>query len=203
MNKQLLIKISFLVLITANVVSVAWFCVEGGFEPAITSLLIFSAIMGLFVERWIAQKDKRKELLYSLAHELYLNVGTLYDAKFIAKGEELEKPVVFPRLVDSVVDASISSGVFIDSGDKKLFNFLHLWRNMVQQFNQRLMVTEHATFANTSKDNVKLWRGKLSEGRVLKDARNLSKEFLSYLVENYKDESGIDENTILFEEPGE
>jgi len=58
--KKGIVYLSFFMLITANIISVAWVWNEGGFEPVITSILIFTAIIGFFVERWISTKQEGK-----------------------------------------------------------------------------------------------------------------------------------------------
>ncbi|MFV2016592.1 MAG: hypothetical protein ACC656_14275, partial [Candidatus Heimdallarchaeota archaeon] len=106
--KIIIVYFSFLMLIAANIISIVWVWNEGGFEPTITSILIFTAIVGIFVERWIGTKARRSELLYALIHECYTNSEVLIHPDI--NGIDPEKIKIFPRLNCSMVDACLSSG---------------------------------------------------------------------------------------------
>lgn len=193
-----IIKASFGLLIAANVLAIIWFSVEGGFEPAITSLLILAAITGIFVERWINAKQKRKELLYSLVHELYLNLGVMKNKAFRPDESEIKKSVVFPRLMTQALDATISSGAFMGTQDRELFKLLHNWQQMANEFNNRLGVTERLIFQNQSKENIVIIRNKVRTGIVMQTVSDSLSKITEHVTENYALESGIDKDTILF-----
>jgi hypothetical protein len=134
--KNLITILSFGALFIAGLLSVAWFYSEKTFEPFITSLLIFAAITGFFVENWISDRGKRKRLLFALSHELFINMAVLKAAIFRANNKDSSKFVVFPRLESSIVNDVIRSGSFLGAKDKLLFKMLHLWRERIQQFNR-------------------------------------------------------------------
>ncbi len=196
--RSIIIILSFGALILANIVAVVWFYFERDFEPFITSLLIFAAITGFFVEKWISKKGKRKELLVALVHELYLNMNMLEDSVFSPSSENKSKFVVFPRLESSVVNAVIWSGSFSGIKDKNIFLLLHVWRENIQRFNQRLEITETACLLNSSPENLSLWRKKLSSGKVIAQVRSAYNEIANELLDKYSSESGINRNTELF-----
>ncbi|MEJ2612703.1 MAG: hypothetical protein P8179_22260 [Candidatus Thiodiazotropha sp.] len=183
-------------LILANLTSICWYWVEGGFEPAITSILIFTAIIGIFVERWINNKARRSELLHALVHELYINSGVLASPEM--NGADLEKTKIFTRLNTSMVDACLVSGCFMEDSDKKLFKLLHDWKAYSTQFNSRLTATESAIILNSTKENISLWNAKLSTGKTLKQIQERLTGLGSLLLDDYSKESGITDDTILF-----
>jgi len=197
--KNIITFLSFTALIVANLVALAWFFDEGGYEPLLTSLLIFAAITGFFVERWLAEKNKRKELLISLAHEMYINMNLLNDKVFFPKTEEEKsKFVVFPRLESTLSNTLIWSGSFSGIKDKNLFKLLHEWREKVQQLNRRLELTESACMLNSTPNNITKWREKLSSGKVLKQVRDAYNNITKEILDNYSNESGITNETMLF-----
>ena len=114
--KRGIVYLSFILLVLANIISISWAFDEGGYEPVITSILIFTAIISFFVERWINTRARRKELLHALIHELYINSGVLSEPDM--NGVNPEKVKIFTRLTSSMVDACLSSGCFIEKQDK-------------------------------------------------------------------------------------
>ena len=77
---QRIIKIIVpLLLIIAFLAAVAWAICAPDFEPAITSLALLASLIAIFADRWINSRERRKELLRVLAHELYMNIGVVND----------------------------------------------------------------------------------------------------------------------------
>ena len=196
--RNLITILSFGALFVAGLLSVAWFYSEKTFEPFITSLLIFAAITGFFVEKWISDRGKRKRLLFALTHELFINMGVLEDATFRANNKDSSKFVVFPRLESSIVNDVIRSGSFLGARDKLLFKMLHIWRERIQQFNNRLDLTEIACLLNPSPDNILMWREKLSSGGMIQQVKDAYIDITNELLNNYSNESGVDRDTELF-----
>ena len=194
----LITVLSFGALFVAGLFAVAWFYSEKTFEPFITSLLIFAAITGFFVEKWISDRAKRKGLLFALAHELFINMSILKDAAFRPNNKDSSKFIVFRRLESSIVNDVIRSGSFLGARDKVLFKALHFWRERIQQFNKRLDLTEIACMLNSTPDNILLWRDKLSSGGVVQQVKDAYNIITSELLNNYSNESGVDRDTDLF-----
>jgi hypothetical protein len=197
--QSLFIKISIGAFILANILATLWFFYERDFEPLITSLLIFAAIMGLFIDQWISKKEKRKELLEGLSHELYINMNILKDSVFSLSPEENSRFVIFPRLESSAVNSMITSSYFFGVKDKNLCRQLFNWREKTQQFNQRLTLTEMACLLNPSPQNISLWRNGLASGIVFTQIKTSYDEIIQVLLNKYSSESGIDKNTTFFE----
>lgn len=196
--KHLISIITHLLVICAGTVAILWFINEKDYEPFITFILILAAILGIFVERWAALKEKRKELLHALAHELYKNMSIVNDSKFNSNSTNVEKFVVFPRLTNFVVETSIVSGAFISEKDRDFFKLLYSWHEHSTEFNNRLDLTEIAMMLDPSPSNIKAWRSRLNEGVTLSIVRKSLGEIVAHLLNNYKSESGVDEDTVLF-----
>ncbi len=196
--RALIIGFSFGSLIIANLVAIWWYIDERGFEPFITSLLIFAAITGIFVEKWIAERDKRKELLVGLAHELFINMNKLKDGIFTPTPSEMGKFVFYPRLESIVVNSVIWSGSFSGKKDKDFFKQIHIWREKCQQFNRLLDQTETACMLNSSTWNITKWRETVSSGVVRKKILEAYNGITNEILGKYSKESGIDKNTDLF-----
>ena len=56
----------------------------------------------------INEQNRRKDILYALVHELYVNLNILLDNKFNPTDEQLGKPYVYPRLMVSTADNAIA-----------------------------------------------------------------------------------------------
>ena len=78
MNKFLTIIIPLL-LGVAFIVAVAWMKYAPDFEPAITSIALLVSLIAVYADRWRNSRERRKEMLRVLAHELYMNIGVVKD----------------------------------------------------------------------------------------------------------------------------
>lgn len=186
--------------IFAGILALFWYHNERNFEPLITVILIIAGILSISIERWFNLKEKRRELLHELVHELYINLNIVNDSKFNPNSNEAEKFVVFPRLLNTALQACIVSGAFTLKKDKKLFNLMHSWIEFSTEFNNRLNITENAMLLNQTPPNISRWRIKLKEGQTFVIIKKSLTDLSRHLIKYYKNESGIDETTVLFDD---
>ena len=72
------------------------------------------------------------------------------------------------------------------------------WLQKTTDFNNRLNISEAQVFSNP--DNVQIYNKKITEGKAAIEAIAEFKELLNIMMTYYKAESGIDYDTVLFEE---
>lgn len=196
--RHFIVRVTFVLLVLACLIAIAWFISSPDFEPALTSIALLATITGLFIDRWLATKERRQELLYALAHELYMNLQVLADPLFRPDTEPKKEPSVYPHLYVATLETVIASGAFIENRDRRLFHLMHSWRQLAQEFNKRLDITELRTFTNTSADEIERFRNSLTSGQVLGETKRVLQELSTHLVDNYSKESGVGKDTILF-----
>lgn len=186
-----------LLVLFAGILTICWIITGQDFEPYITFILILAGFLGIFVDKWIRLRETRKGLLYALVHELFVNMQVINDPKFSPNSEEAKNFVIFPRLSNSVVEATIISNAFGSKKDRKLFKLLYSWREISTEFNKRLDFTEIAIHDQSS-TTIKHWRETLKDGVTFSQVKKSIVEISDHLLKNYKTESGIDGNTVLF-----
>jgi hypothetical protein len=196
--RHYIVIITFILLSVACLTAVAWFISTPDFEPALTSLALLATITGLFIDRWLAAKERRKELLYALAHELYMNLQVLSDPLFRQDTKLNKVPSVYPRLYIGTLETVIASGAFIQQRDRRLFHFMHLWRQRASEFNRRLDITELRTFMNPTEDEITTFRNLLTGGVVLLETQKVLQDLSTHFTDNYAKESAVGKDTILF-----
>ena len=182
-------------------IAVAWLFTEPDFEPALTSLVLLATIVTLFVDHWLAERERRRELLSSVVHELYIDCNVLNDPLFASDNSASQLTVVFPRLSTGAVVHAIASGAFTTARDSRLFKLLQNWRESAEDFNHRLDITELCIFVVRKPEEIQAFRLKLSHGRVSIAVRRAGQELSDLLLERYASESSITRDTVLF--PGE
>lgn len=186
-----------LLFVCAGILAICWIIAEQKFESYITFILILAGFFGIFVNRWLTLRGTRKSLLIALAHEFYKNLQIIKNPIFSPDPKDANKFVIFPRLSHSAVEATIISGVFTSKKDRELFNLLHSYFEHSKDFNKRLDITEIVTM-NGPPAKIKNWRETLKKGVTFSQFRKSLVEISTHLVQHYKKESGIDENTVLF-----
>ncbi len=149
-------------------------------------------------DRWINSKERRKELLRVLAHELYMNIGVIDDLNAAKKDENLTKAHVYPRFYTTSLTTVISSGMFTGPKDKKLWKSMNGWLQKSSDYNNRLNLSEAQVFSNP--ENAHVFNKKITEGKAATEAMSEFKKLLDIVMTSYKSESGIDYDTVLFEE---
>ncbi len=170
--------------------SVAWWLTGADLEPAVNTLLILSAISGLFIERWVRRLSRRRELLHALLHELLVNQRILENPLLDRDAELPNEPQALPPLVLGVVESALASGALMDRSDRELFRHLHLWRARARQLNRRMEITEDRMNLDRSPDLVGESLEVLRYGRTLKRARREMDRLLGLLTTLYPSEVG-------------
>ena len=137
----------------------------------------------------------RNRLLYSLAGELYVNINILQDRKFQQLNADAGATIVYPRLLRTVLDESIASGVFVHAHDRDLFQMLHTWSEIVNEFNRRLDITELRCLAVVP--SATSAPAPIIDRRGVDIARDQCRGLAVYLIEEYGTEAGLDFSTLF------
>ncbi|WP_332989915.1 hypothetical protein [Scytonema sp. PRP1] len=184
--KSLVTLITFFPLLLGFILATVWWTREpNDFEPLLTALGLLATITGIFGERLASAIEKRRELLRALLNECISNVTILSDGRFNPKLHKQGRPIVFPRLMMSVTETAIVSGVFAERKDRELFSLLHQWRHTVNEFNHRLDITELRTFTNLSPQEIHSLYEALQESKEFNDALTLTKHLATVLKSKY------------------
>jgi len=195
MNHPLKI-ISFLFLLIAFIFSIIWLIHKPEFETAITAISLLVATSSIFIDKWLSEREKRKELLVALINEIYINLNIITENPY--KDEIQEKIVIYPRLNISTLETVIASGNFINRKDSMLFKQLNEWRDISNRFNSRLLVLEVHFFFNPTINYFNEINTGIVTSSALLHTRNKLVELAKLLTENYKKETKIDGSTIFF-----
>lgn len=184
--KSLVTLITFFPLLLGFILATVWWTREpNDFEPLLTALGLLATITGIFGERLASAIEKRRELLRALLNECISNVTILSDGRFNPNLHKQGRPIVFPRLMMSVTETAIVSGVFAERKDRELFSLLHQWRHTVNEFNHRLDITELRTFTNLSPQEIHSLYEALQESKEFNDALTLTKHLATVLKSKY------------------
>src|SRR5262249_29985425 len=133
-------------------------------------------------------------------YELYKNGVVLNDPRFKVESPESARLSVYPRLYYTGMETALSSGVFDNRNDARLFKLIHRWLQCAKEFNRRLDVTEFHLFGKPTPENIAAFRGKSLSGQVGIDMRRAFLNLLDCLTTKYAKESGIRHDTKLFDE---
>jgi hypothetical protein len=133
-------------LFAAWLVALSWLISTRDFEPALTSLALLATMTTFYVDQWLSERERRRELLAAVAHELFFDQNVLRDPLFALPVGDALSPKVYPRLARGAVEYAIASGVFTTARDSALFRLFHSWRERAEDFNQRLNITEMSAF---------------------------------------------------------
>ena len=176
--------------------SIAWAVYSLDFEPAITALALLASIVAIFADRWILERERRREVLRVLAHELYMNIGVIKDLSSVKQPDKVNRPHVYPRFYTASLTTAISSGLFTGPRDEKLCKLMNGWLQRAVDFNSRLNVSEIQAFSNLAV--VQQFNEKVSEGLAAIGATKTFRELIDHVMSHYIAESGIDRGTVLF-----
>ncbi|GAA4073228.1 hypothetical protein [Nonomuraea soli] len=120
-----------------------WWAADGTdtwLEPAATALALTAALTGIPAERWAAEAERRRHALIALRREFGQNKRILGDPRFRPENQGVGQ--VYPRLLLGTVDTVFISGALDVGRDEKFLEMLLDWRNLAQDLNRRLDVTE-------------------------------------------------------------
>lgn len=120
--------------------SFVWLWRAPDFEPAISTFSLTAAVVGLFVDRWIVTRERRKTLLVTLLHELYMNGEVCKDIDQLIVDQPRFRPL--PRFYNSVLLSVIASGEFSGGSDATLCKRLHDWQQRSREVNDRFKLSE-------------------------------------------------------------
>ncbi|NUT53279.1 MAG: hypothetical protein HOV94_39240 [Saccharothrix sp.] len=183
MTRVAITVLTFGALAVAMVLGVSWFVVSPPgqrWEPAVNSLALLAGITGIFAERWASQREQRKQAIESIGLEMARNRETLDGEAFdpaVSRGKR-----VYPRLVQSAVDAALSSGALNPHRDADLIDLLHRWRTAVASVNRRLELTELLVFTSASEEKAEQFHAALhGASSFFHGVRSLLDEALAYL----------------------
>jgi hypothetical protein len=172
--KNIVSFITFCSLVSGLILAITWLIIDSQknniFEPALTAIGLLATLTGIFAERWASVKEERRVLLLALYREFQGNKAILSDSRFHLNIDTIEHPVVYPRLLMSVTETAITSGVFAERKYRDLFWLLHQWRDIVNEFNRRLDITELRTFVDPSPPEIREFYQALRESNSFKDA---------------------------------
>jgi len=192
----------YLLLLAAAMTGI-WFMRTRKVEALASLLVLIATVTLTFVDRWVAHRERRRELLRGLVHEVYMNLNVLDDQKLkVSPTAPPTMPAVYPRLYLGALQAVTASGAFTETRDRQLSIQLHGWLQRAHAFNDRLLAVEIRTITNPTPEEVTLWRTTLAGGAIMRDTRKSLHELAAHLVDQYARESGIARDTILFS-PGE
>jgi hypothetical protein len=148
-------------LICALVVSIWWWADprRDWLQAPSTALALIAAVAGIPADRWAAEAQRRARTLTSIARELRQNGEILADPRFLPANQGLG--LVYPRLMLGAVDTAFIAGALNSHRDRDLVRYLLDWRNIAQDFNRRLDITEQRlyTLDTLSRDELASLRG--------------------------------------------
>jgi len=193
--------ITFVLLLAAFVVAIGWLFSSPDFEPAITCITLITAISGLFLDRWLSERERRKQQLVGLVHEVYMNLGVCQDIKRICSIDNSDCPSILPRFYNTTLTTVIASGSFATKADSTLWKLLHSWAQRSIEANTRLAATEMYTLFRPS--TATEFKSGLREGKVMILIKEVLIKLTDHLLEAYPKESGITRETMLFGEDGD
>jgi hypothetical protein len=163
-------------------------------EPAVDSLGIIGAVIGIFAEREAAQREVREQTLRMLAEELLKNTAILADARFSRSSPFAVRARVYPRLVHSAVDSALLQGGLVLLRDIQLANLFRNWRDSAAEFNRRLDVTEMRSFIAADSHELRALNEALhGENGPLVQLNAQLVIIQAYLIKQYSHEKAIRE----------
>jgi hypothetical protein len=109
-------------------------------EPAATTLPLLAVLTGIRAERWAAEREHRNQSFAALRREVEANLEVLADPRFRPESQGVGQ--IYPRLALGAVTTALVSGAFNQKRDRALVRLLMDWRNIVEDFNRRLDLTE-------------------------------------------------------------
>lgn len=114
-------------------------------ELAVEGLALAAAITGVFAERYASASERRQQVIEAVRQEVVLDAKIL-DSDFLPMTLASARQKVYRRMPLSAADAAVNSGALGTSGDRVLVDALHQWRDVAQDFNHRLDLTELRMF---------------------------------------------------------
>ena len=165
-----------------------------------TAVALLAAITGLLIDPWLERRERRRECLNALLHELYMDRRVLDEP--IEDANTPAKPVeLYSRLYTAALETAVGSGAFGETRDRELFRLLRGWHQRASEYNQRLQFTEVYLATHPSPESVTAFRSRIAGGAVRNAASTAVDGLVKHLLEHYSAESGINRDTVLFGAP--
>lgn len=168
-----------------------------GFESASTLFALVAAVLGLVIDRWVSDRERRRELLRSLVHEVYMNLNVL--GEYCGASTENRAMKIHSRFYASVLQVAFASGAFSRPADRTLFKLMGDWLQRSIDFNQRLLAMEIDLILRPGEENVARWEGALRSKAVLRETRESLTSLAHWLMSRYSRLTEISSETVLFE----
>jgi len=164
---------------------------------ASAAFALLAAVTGLVLDRWVAARDRRRELLRALTHEVFCN-SQIFNLPELNPNNPPAVARVYPRLAFACLEAAMASGIFTEAHDAALNKRMCDVRQRVGEFNQKLNLTEGLVLgAEDAAGAAGLHTNVTTSAQtqiVIRELAGLGE----LLVEKYAKETGIDRETTLF-----
>lgn len=133
---------AFVCLVASLALSVGWLIRPSmrWWEPAGNLMLLLSAVLAIPGDRWAGEAERRREVIRALRAEAADNERVLGGRAFRPAAGDL--PSVFPRLRTVAAEAALNSGSLDRVQDQEVRDALLAWRNLSDDLNHRLGLTE-------------------------------------------------------------
>ena len=189
--------ILFLVALGANV----WWLsadVENREPIAVVLALVFAAY-GLASQIIVPAREKRRNQLLSLVHEMMKNISIL-NSHYLVVPDDVEKIFSLPRLHIWATETLLTSGVIHHEKDRELFNSLHDWHDRTVQINSKLIWSE-SRFISADAETKKNIYQSIVELRAMQSHIECTTALGRLLLsDRYAGEHQISETTIVFQD---
>ena len=181
-------------LVVALFGAVMWAIRAPDFEPAITSLGLLASLIAIFAEKWVSEKERRKELLLVLFNELFLNLQFKFDLEKVGDPESVNNMKIYPRFHNMSVSTVIASGAFTGSKDSVIYQAMSFWHQCSSDYNNRLHHTELRVFAN--QESVTTYNTMLAKGEVSLQTFEALDDVMEKLIQYYGKEIEITQESF-------
>jgi hypothetical protein len=195
--RRAIVLATFILLAMAFTASLGWLLSNPDWEPAITAITLLTAITGLFIDRWLSEREHRAQLLVALVHELYMNAGVLKQLDEIIEQAASTTVIMMPRFYNSTLSSVIGSGTFATSRDARLWKLMHAWLQRSSEANERFSFTE--SYLGSHPKSASDFCVKMRDGNVMRLVRETLLALSVHLVEHYRKESGVGSDTAIFD----
>lgn len=194
--RRALFPVTVTLLVIAFAASVGWLLSKPDWEPAITTLTLLTAITGLFIERWLSEREQRSQLLVALVHELHMNAVVFKQVDDVVERSASVRVIMMPRFYNTTLASVIATGRFADSRDARLWKLMHDWLQRSSEANERFSFTE--SYIGSHPESASEFFQTMRDGNVMQLARVTLLELSSHLIDDYRKESKIGPETPLF-----
>ena len=177
--------------------ALVWAFREPGFDPAITAFGLLASLAAVLGDRWLAERQRRREMLRAVVHELYANQRVIEELNSLKQAEYIGQANAYPRYLTVALSGAIASGFFAEGRDARLFYLMHMWLQRATECNVRLNIMELMACLRADAPHDRL-NTLTSEGAVARAGVDACQALIHHLMNHYPKESGLDWETKLF-----